>query len=227
MSSLTYPQKPDGSLNIFLGPRHLNKAVIQEYYRAATWMKLPIILSGTKVFSKVDVKDEFWSICLDTPSSYLTTFNTLKGCHQFLCMPFRLKMSQDVFQMWMDKITDSLPGIISIHDGICVYGKDITEHDNNLLQLMKIAQHQGLVFNSSKCSIHQSQISYYDTVFTVQDRRPDPAKVQALQDFPAPQNSKQLQSFLGLINYLQPFLPGLATKTTFIASNKLGLEPLH
>ena len=46
--------------------------------------------------------------------------------------------------------------------------------------------------------------------------RPDPAKVQALQDLPAPQNPKQLQSFLGLINYLQPFLPNLAAKTTFL-----------
>ena len=46
--------------------------------------------------------------------------------------------------------------------------------------------------------------------------KPDPAKVQALQDLPAPQNPKQFQSFLGLINYLYPFLPGLASKTNFL-----------
>ena len=68
-------------------------------------------------------------------------------------MPFGLKMSQDVYQMWMDQITDRLPGIIAIHDDICVYGKDITEHNHNLLQLMKTAQDQGLVFNSSKCAV--------------------------------------------------------------------------
>ena len=90
----------------------------------------------------------------------------------------------------------------------CVFAKDITEHDHNLLQLMKTAQDRGLVFNSSKCAIWQSQISFYGAIFTAQGMRPDPAKVQALQDLPAPQNSKQLQSFLGLINYLQPFLPG-------------------
>ena len=113
-------------------------------------------------------------------------------------MPFGLKMSQDVFQMWMDQITDRLPGIIAIHDDSCVYGKDIAEHDHNLLQLMKTAQGQGLVFNSSQCAIHQSQISFYGAIFTAQGMRPDPAKVQALQDLPAPQNPKQLQSFLGI-----------------------------
>ena len=46
-------------------------------------------------------------------------------------MPFGLTMSQDVFQMQMDQITDSLSGIIVIHDDICMYGKDTAEHDKN------------------------------------------------------------------------------------------------
>ena len=76
-------------------------------------------------------------------------------------------MSQDVLQMWMDQITDRLPGIIAIHDDICVYGKDTAEHDRNLLQLMKTATQQSLVFNCSKCDIYQSQISFYGASFTV------------------------------------------------------------
>ena len=51
---------------------------------------------------------------------------------------------------------------------------------------MKTAQEQGLVFNSSKCATQQSQISFYGAIFTVQGMRPDPVKVQALQDLPAP-----------------------------------------
>ena len=111
-------------------------------------------------------------------------------------MPFSLKMSQDVFQMQMDQITDRLPGIIAIHDDICVYGKNIAAHDNNLLQLMKTAQDEGLVFNSSKCAIWQPQISFYGAIFTEQGI-----------DLPAPENSKQLQSwrhvgFSFCLNYL-------------------------
>ena len=45
--------------------------------------------------------------------------------------------------------------------------------------------------------------------------KPDPKKVQALQDLPIPQTQKELQSFPGLINYLQPFLLDLSHKTTF------------
>ena len=50
------------------------------------------------------------------------------ACH------FGLKMSQNVFQMQMDQITDRLPGIIAIHDDICVYGNDTIEQNKNLLK---------------------------------------------------------------------------------------------
>ena len=44
-------------------------------------------------------------------------------------MAFGLKMSQDVFQMYMDQITDILPGIIAIHDGMCIWeNKGRTQH---------------------------------------------------------------------------------------------------
>ena len=214
VSSLTYLQKQDSSLCICLDPCDLNKAIIREHYKAPTLDEITHKLSGVKVFSKLYMKNAFWSVHLNTPSSFLTTFNTHNECYQFLYMPFGLKMSQDVFQMQMDQITDRLPGIIAIHDDICMYGKDTTEHDRNLLKLMQTAQDHGLVFNKNKCSVCQAKISFYGAIFTVQGMKPDPVKVQALQDLPTPHHPKQLQAFLGLINYLQPFLPGLASKTT-------------
>ena len=55
----------------------------------------------------------------------------------------------------------------------------------------------------------------FGTIFSAKGMKPDPIKIQALQDLLIPQNQK-LQSFLGLVNYLQPFLPDIAAKTTFL-----------
>ena len=79
VSSITYPTKPDGLLRICLDPHDLNNAIIREHYKAPTLEEISHRLSGTTVFSKLDAKNRFWSIHLDTPSSYLTTFNTHKG----------------------------------------------------------------------------------------------------------------------------------------------------
>ena len=46
--------------------------------------------------------------------------------------------------MKMDNVTERLASIISIHDDICFFGKIQEEHNENLLQLMKVAQN-GLV----------------------------------------------------------------------------------
>ena len=134
----------------------------------------------------------------------------------FLHMSFGLKMSWDVFQMQMDQATDHLPAIITILDDICVFGLTPEEHDEHLLYLMQSAKDHGIVFHGAKCHTRQPQIAFYGAVFIAQGMQPDPSKIQAFQDLPTPDSLTKLQSFLGLINYLQPFIPGLSTKTVFL-----------
>ena len=158
VSSITYPQKTDGTLCISLGSRGLNKTIIREHYKAPILEDISHKLAGATVLSQLD---GFWSIHLDTASSHLTTFNTHQYRYRFLRMPFSLKMGQDVFQMRMDQITERLPGVIAIHDDICVFGKTQEQHDKHLLQLLKIASARGLVFNSRKCQIRKPQITFF------------------------------------------------------------------
>ena len=87
VSSLTYPRKSDDTICPCLDPSDLNKAIICEHYKAPTLEEISYKLSSATVFSKLDAKGGFWSIHLDTPSSYLPTFNTHKGCYQYLHMP--------------------------------------------------------------------------------------------------------------------------------------------
>ena len=139
VSSITYSRKPDGTLHICLDPRDLNKETIREHYKAPALEEISHKLAGATVFSKLDVKDRFWSVHLDDASSHLTTFNTHKGRYRFSRMSFGLMMAQGVFQMRMDQITERLPGIIAIHNDICVFGKTQQQHDKHLLQLLKTA----------------------------------------------------------------------------------------
>ena len=110
-------------------------------------------------------------------------------------MPFGLKMSQDAFQMQMNQATDCLPGIIVIHDNICVFGHTPEEHDEHLLHLMESAKTHGIVLNSAKRHIRQPQIAFYGAVFTGQGMRPDPSKIQALQDLPAQPHRQSYSPF--------------------------------
>ena len=83
VSSLTYPCKPDGTLCICLDPKDLNKAIVQDHYKAPTLDDICHCLSGATCFSKLGANDGFRSIHLDEKSSYLTTFNTHCGRYKF------------------------------------------------------------------------------------------------------------------------------------------------
>ena len=127
-------------------------------------------------------------------------------------MPFGLKMSQDA----------NGPGnrLFTWHychsSDICIFGHTHEEHDPHLLHLMETSTEHGIVFNSTKCQIRQPEIAFYGAVFTAQGIWLDPSKIQALQELPTLDSQAKLQSFIGLINYLQPFIPSLSNKTTFL-----------
>ena len=93
VSLLTYPHKPGGTLCIYLNPKDLNKAIVQEHYNAPI-LEVSHHLGGATCFSKLDAKNGFWGIHLDKTSLYLTMFSTHHGRYHFLHMPSGLKISQ-------------------------------------------------------------------------------------------------------------------------------------
>ena len=99
---------------------------------------------------------------LTEQASLLTMFNMHLGRYRFLRVLFRLKMSQDIFQIQMDDIVAQCPGVLAIHDDIFIYGKDDKVHDANLVNLFNVAQKEVLVFNSIKCAIKQESVTFLE-----------------------------------------------------------------
>ena len=215
VNSMTYPMKPNGDLRICLDPKNLNKAIIREHYKPPTLEEITHKLSGAKVFSKLDAFKGFFAYKLNYKSSLKTTFNTTprRGRYRYLRMPMGAKCSQDAFQMKMDQILEGLDGVIAIHDDITVYGKDEEDHNKNMIGLMERATQTGLTFNSKKCAIKQKSVSFFGVTFSEKGMSPDPNKIQGILDMQAPRDVTQLQSFLGMVNFMHPFIPHLSANT--------------
>ena len=167
----------------------------------------------TPKFSKLDVKSGYWCVQLDEDSQLLTTFNSPFGRYCFQRLPFGLKVSQDVFQQVMDKVLGGLKGVVSITDDITVYGNSQEDHDANLHQLMERARETGLVFNYHKCKINQEEVPFFGSIYSKDGVRADPIKVQAIAELATPSSKKELQSFLGMVTYLSPYIPKLSELT--------------
>ena len=89
-----------------------------------------------------------------------------------------------------------------------------SEHDANLFRLMETAKREGLVFNSAKCCIKTTQISFFGSLYSAHGIHPDPERVADihLHAMPTPQDKEDLQGFLGVINFVSPYIPNCADK---------------
>ena len=217
VSSLTYPKKANSKFRIWLNPKDLNKGIIHENHKAPTLKEIAHVLTRTTRFSKVDSNKAFFEMHLMEAASILMTFNTHLSRYRFLHVPFGLKTSQNIFQMIMDDIVAQCPGVLAIQNDVFIYGKDDRDHDANIIHLFNIAQKEGLIFNSSKCSIKQDSMTFFGSVFSTNGYSPDPEKIQGITEMTPPQMKQELQSFLGAVNYLQTFVLHLSHHT----------KPLH
>ena len=226
VNSLVYRRKQNGRLRLCLDPKDHNAAIQREHHVTPTLEEILPKLTGTTVFSIVDAKCGYWNVVLDKESSYLTTFNSPFGRYRFNRMPFGLKMSQDIFQTKIDQTFEGREGVAGIADDIVVFGKTSEEHDRNMHCMLRRCQDTGLKLNPDKCFVKQEKIRFYGVVYSQDGIQPDPNKISA------PTSRQELQTFLGLANYMGPFIPNLSTLTALLRellkeSHQFDWRPAH
>ena len=200
-------------IRVCLDPRDLNKAIKREHYYTKTIDEVVTQLSGAKFLSVVDAKKGYWHVPLDEASSYLTTFNTPFGRYRFTRIPFGLVVSQDVFQKHLDSSLEGLKGVTGIADDTFVYGATEEEHDANMVNLMIRSRERGIKFNKDKVQFKCQGVSFFGHKWPRHGIKPDDSKISAIQKMTPPENRKDLQSFLGLVNYLTRYSGRLASLT--------------
>ena len=212
-SSLTYALKADGSLRVCLDPQKLNKALKRCPYKIPTIEEITPKFAKAKYFSKLDAKAGYWSVKLTPSSQELTTFRSPFGRHCFKRLRFGLSVSQDIFQAHMDRITHQCEGVVGISDDLIVYGETEEEHDRRLLAFFKVAQQEGLMLNSKKCSIKSNQVNFFGRIYTDEGTFSDPKKVEDIANMPTPENKQDLQRFLGMATFLSNHVPKFSDHT--------------
>ena len=106
VSSVTLLRKPNGEVRVCLDPSNLNRAIIREHHKPMTVEEIAHELARATVYTKANALKVFLHIHLMHEASLLITFNSHRGWLRLLQMPFGAKMSQDMFQLWMDAILE-------------------------------------------------------------------------------------------------------------------------
>lgn len=65
--------------------------------------------------------------------------------------------------------------------------------------------------NPEKSVVCAVEVSYFGHLITKDGVKPDPTKITAIKEMKPPKDKGELQTMLGMVNYLSKFAPGLAS----------------
>ena len=75
-----------------------------------------------------------------------------------------------------------------------------------LEKLLERLQSYGLTLRLGKCVFGVPEVKWFGMIFGVQGMSPDPEKVQAIKDWPAPEDKAAVKSFLQTCQFSQEFM---------------------
>eukprot|EP00253_Pinus_taeda_P028002 PITA_28002 len=104
-----------------------------------------------------------------------------------------------------------------IRDFLVIYLDDLTpfsksdpEHLKHLKQIFTTCRKYGISLNPKKSLFGLEEGKLLGHIISKDGIRIDPDRIQAILQMPHPRNIKELQAFLGKINFLKRFIPNLA-----------------
>ena len=167
-------------------------------------------LNNVKYMSIIDASLGYYNLKLDKKSLYLTTFACPFGQYWYKQLPFGAAPVGDMFQYKIDEMFSDVPNVFGIADDILIIGYDKNGADQDAAIHKVLQRCKEVKLNKEKCHFRCTSIPFCVEVILRKGVQPDPQKIKALTDMLVPNNKKELQAFLGIINYLGKFSSGAA-----------------
>jgi len=135
-------------------------------------------------------------------------FRTPYGLYEYMVMPFGLtnapatcqEMINDALRQHLDRF------VIAYLDDILVYSNTLKE------QVLECLSKRNLRLKPEKCEFHREEVDFLGFVVGRRGIRMDPENLRAVREWKPPTNVKEVQAFLGLINYNRKFIKGYSAK---------------
>ena len=98
-----------------------------------------------------------------------------------------------------------MKNVIIIVEDIMVVGKNQEEHDLALTTLLDTARECNVRLNYDKLHYKKTEVDFFGEIYMIDGCKPTQTKVSVINTMLEPSLEKEVQSFIGMINYLSKF----------------------
>ncbi len=127
-------------------------------------------------------------------------------------MPFGLSNSPAVFQTLVnDVLRDVVNRFVFVYlDDILIFSQNERDHIQHVRLVLQRLLENRLFAKLEKCEFHAQSVPFLGFILSPEGIRMDPAKVEAVANWPTPDNHKAVQRFLGFANFYRRFIRGFS-----------------
>jgi transposase InsO family protein len=208
-SPLVAVPKKDGRMRVCLDSRKLNSVTKRDAYPLPNLNRILGQLQHTKFLSSIDLSSAFWQLELSPESRPCTAFTVpTMGLFQFKRVAMGLVNAAGMLSRAMNIVLgNSLePYVFHYMDDILICTETLQKH----LEILKIVAQKlsdaNLAINLEKSKFLQTSLTFLGYVLDETGLRPDPGKVSAVVNYPAPRTITELRRFLGAAGWYRRFI---------------------
>ena len=204
-SPVVLVKKANGSYRMCSDYRKLNSVTKSDSFPIPRIDDCIDKIGNAKYISKFDLLKGFWQIPLTDRAKRLSAFVTPEGLYQYKVMPFGMKNSPATFQRLINSTINGIKDCEAYIDDIVCHSETWQEHLSTIEELFIRLGDAELTVNLTKCEFVQACVTFLGHKVGFGTVRPIDLKVQAISEFPVPQNKKDVMRFLGVVGYYRRF----------------------
>jgi hypothetical protein len=201
-------RKKSGQIRLCVDFKNLNRNSKKENYPLPKMEHILHRVTGASRISMIDGFFGYNQISILPEDREKTTFTTPWGTFMYAKMPFGLMNTGATFQRAMDIsfIGERDKFVVIYLDDIIVFSKSNKEHIQHLRKVFSKCKRFGLSLNPKNSLFSMKEGKLLGHIVLAEGVRIDLSRVESIQTLPLPRSRKEVQSFLGKINFLRRFV---------------------
>ena len=181
-ASVLFQKKTDGSLQMCIDYRALNKITIKNKYLIPLIADLFDQLGKARYFTKLDLCSGYYQVRIAKGDEPKTAYTTRYRSFEFLVIPFGLTNAPATFCLLINKVLQPFLDrfVVMYLDDIVVYSTTLEDHAQHLRQVFEILRDNELFLKLEKCSFAQQEVKFLGHKITDGKLMMENAKVKAI-----------------------------------------------